>query len=164
MLTAGFDVIRLELLSSPTKLTPPLARYSWCNLATSHRRRRRFVTHQAIGRTSSHAEGTTYRGPHVSSDQAIDVAINRILSDAMRTMARPSARSTRHKCLEADVDYRSVVERKCDQLSSQLAAAKSATKTFRVCLGRSSVSCAQRDLVDAGKDLGPSAWAWRSVG
>ncbi len=35
LLMTGFDVIRLELLSSPTMLTPPLARYSWCDLGIS---------------------------------------------------------------------------------------------------------------------------------
>jgi len=35
VLTAGFDVIRLELLTSPTNLTPPLAEYSWADLGIS---------------------------------------------------------------------------------------------------------------------------------
>jgi ubiquinone/menaquinone biosynthesis C-methylase UbiE len=35
VLVAGFDVRRLELLSSPTILTPALARYSWADLGIS---------------------------------------------------------------------------------------------------------------------------------
>lgn len=35
VLVAGFDVVRLELLTSPTMLTPSLARYSWSDLGIS---------------------------------------------------------------------------------------------------------------------------------
>ena len=35
MIAAGFVVRRLELLSSPTRLTPELARYSWLDLGVS---------------------------------------------------------------------------------------------------------------------------------
>ncbi len=35
VLIAGFDVVRLELLTSPTMLTPSLARYSWTDLGIS---------------------------------------------------------------------------------------------------------------------------------
>ncbi len=35
MLTAGFVVRRIELLASPTQLTPELARYSWLDLGVS---------------------------------------------------------------------------------------------------------------------------------
>lgn len=35
VLAAGFDVLRIELISSPTTLTPSLARYSWADLAIS---------------------------------------------------------------------------------------------------------------------------------
>ena len=35
VLVAGFDVARVELLSSPTMLSPALARYSWSDLAIS---------------------------------------------------------------------------------------------------------------------------------
>lgn len=35
VLTGGFDVRRLELLSLPTALTPDLGRYSWADLAVS---------------------------------------------------------------------------------------------------------------------------------
>ncbi len=35
VLAAGFDVVRIELISSPTMVTPSLARYSWADLAIS---------------------------------------------------------------------------------------------------------------------------------
>ena len=35
VLVAGFDAARLELLSSPTMLSPTLARYSWTDLGIS---------------------------------------------------------------------------------------------------------------------------------
>ncbi|HWE34654.1 MAG TPA: class I SAM-dependent methyltransferase, partial [Solirubrobacteraceae bacterium] len=35
VLAAGFDVLRIELISLPTTLTPSLARYSWTDLAIS---------------------------------------------------------------------------------------------------------------------------------
>lgn len=35
VLAAGFDVLRVELISTPTALTPSLARYSWADLAIS---------------------------------------------------------------------------------------------------------------------------------
>lgn len=35
VLAAGFDVLRIELISSPTMVTPSLARYSWADLAIS---------------------------------------------------------------------------------------------------------------------------------
>jgi ubiquinone/menaquinone biosynthesis C-methylase UbiE len=35
VLAAGFDVLRIELISWPTMLTPSLARYSWTDLAIS---------------------------------------------------------------------------------------------------------------------------------
>jgi ubiquinone/menaquinone biosynthesis C-methylase UbiE len=35
VLAAGFDVLRIELISWPTMLTPSLARYSWADLAIS---------------------------------------------------------------------------------------------------------------------------------
>jgi hypothetical protein len=33
VLASGFDVIRLELISWPTTITPALARYAWTDLA-----------------------------------------------------------------------------------------------------------------------------------